>query len=355
MARTQSASTVDVSEKLLDRTRRSQDAGVAWMLSRIEADGEPAGGTERNGYYRVPLALALVGERERASAVLSWIERNGLTDDGDLVPGAAQGVFTDRWSSYPLALIASGAWHLEREDTALAIMRTLRSFQDPETGGAYAERPELRTTSRQDLFPTAQLGMTALTTGQRDVADRAFRWVARLYEAQPEFSQRLYTGWHEDGLVTDIDPSLEFELVTDFEKPRQAFYNPGIAAAFLARYFMQTGTTKARDLGRDFLRLSAEGTESQFDHTESRQICKFGWGASLMLLADPGGDHLRHVLRMAEWFVESQLDDGRWQNSPFLTPDPTDGDDLEVTAEFVQHVAIMRSAIGGRDRGRTIR
>lgn len=354
MAIQQTAAGVAVSANLLERARRSTDAGTAWMLSNIAEDGEPAGGHERNGYYRVPLALAVAGQRETASAVLSWIERHALTPEGDLLPGPAQGVFTDRWASYPLGLLAAGAWHLEREDTAFKIMRTLRAFQDPSTGGAYAERPESRKTSRQDLFPTAQLGLTALTTGQREVADAVFRWLVNLYEAQPDLPRKLFTGWDANGLITVLDESLAFELITDFGKPCQASYNPGIAAAFLARYFMQTGETRARDLGRAYLRLSAEGTERQFDYGESKQICKFGWGASLMLLADPKGDHLRHVVRMAQWFVESQLEDGRWRNSPFLNPSPTVWDDLEVTAEFVQHLTTIRTALGGKERGPTV-
>jgi hypothetical protein len=339
-----------IGDDLVKRARAARDAGTAWMLERISADGEAVGARERPTYYRIPWTLAVAGERETAGAVLSWAERNALTPDGDLRPGAAQAGFTHRWSSYPLAILALGAWHLERDDTALAIMRVLRDFQDPESGGAYAERPDTRTSTRQDLFPTAQLGMTALTTGHREAADGAFRWLASLYQAQPELPRRLYTAWDENGLITEPDEGLEFEVVTDLEKPRQAFYNPGIAAAFLARYFMQTGDQQARDLGRAYLRLSAEGTEAQFDHAESKQICKFGWGASLMLLADPEGDHLRHVVRMTEWFIDSQLEDGRWQNSPFLTPEPSEAGDMSVTAEFVLHLTTILTALGGWQR-----
>ena len=335
------------------RARAARDAGIAWILERIRPDGEPPGAHDRNAYYRVPWALAVSGEREVAAAVLSWIERNALTPEGDLLPGAPQGVFTDRWSSYPLALIATGAWHLERYDTALAIMRVLRAYQDPDTGGAYAERPELRRSLRQDLFPTAQLGMTALTTGRRDVAERCFDWIARLYEAQPELPRRLFSAWDQAGLMTDIDPSLEFEVVTDFGRPRQAFYNPGIAAAFLVRYYMQTGENRAPELARNYLALSAAGTEEQFDYTQSRQICKFGWGSALMLEIDPEHDHLRHALRMTDWFVESQIEDGRWQNSPFLAPEPTEADDLEATVEFVLHLTTMITAFAGCERRRS--
>jgi hypothetical protein len=335
----------------MTRAREGRDAGTAWLLARIAPDGEPVGARERNGWYRVPWTLAVVGERETAAAVLSWAEREALTADGDLRAGAAQGAFTDRWASYPLALLATGAWHLERYDTALALIRTASTYQDPRSGGSLAERPELRRTSRQDLFPTAQLGMSALTVGRADIAEGAFRWLAALYDAQPELPRRLFTAWDEGGLMTDVPDELAFEVITDLHGRRQAFYNPGIAAAFLARYFQHSGDERARELGRRYLALSAEGGEGQFDYTESAQICKFGWGAALMHEADPEGGHLPHVLRMAEWFCDSQLEDGRWHDSPFLSPDPTEGDDLEITAEFVLHLTTILTALGGRDRG----
>jgi hypothetical protein len=70
-----------------------------------------------------------------------------------------------------------------------------------------------------------------------------------------------------------------------------------------------------------------------------------------MAEVDPAGDHLRWAMRMGEWFAEGQLADGRWQNSPFLTPDPSDADDVEITAEFVLHVTTILTALGGHERG----
>ena len=335
-----------------DQLESGLQRSVAWVLQRIAADGEPIGGSERNNYYRIPFALGLAGAREPASRVLSWIERHALTDDGDLKPGAPQGLFTQRYASYPLALIAIGAWHLEREDTAISIMNTLKNFQNNDSGGSYAERPEMRTSSRQDFFATAQLGMTALTTGYDDMADGAFQWLSAVYDAQPNLPNHLYTVWDNNGLITEIgdDEDSQFHFLTDFQKPKQAFYNPGIAAAFLARYFMKTGNQKAKTLGHQYLQLHDSASDRQYAYRESKQICKYGWGAALMMLADHNPDLLTVVLRMAKWFLDSQLEDGRWENSPFQDPQPTDQSNLEITVEFVQHLVTLQVALGGYNR-----
>lgn len=338
-------------ELAIERLREAQRRGIDWLLGAIGPDGAPPP-DDRNGWYRVPWTLAFVGEREVAARVMSWVEREALTPAGDLVPGAAQQPFVSAWATYPLSILAQGAWTLERYDTAARLMRTLRDYQAPDTGGAYMERPEARSTRRQCLFPTAQLGLAALMTGHRDVADGAYRWFRALLAAQPELPDRLYTAWEPAGLVTDVPEEDDdaFVVVTDFRRPRQAFYNPGIGAAFLARYFMATGEPTARELMRSLLALSAGGCEEQYDYRESSQICKFGWGSALALEVDPGGDHLRHVVRMAHWYADAQHPDGRWYPSSFRVPNPTLGDALVKTAEHVLWVAMMLTSLAGAQR-----
>lgn len=327
----------------------TRDAGLRWIVERVDDQGRVADAEAYNSYCRLPWTLAVAGgSRPLAARVLTWIERNGLDRGADLPDTPANFRYRERWAAYPVAMIAHGAWLLERFETANRLMDRLRRYQSPATGGAYAEPPSRRRGERQDLFPTMQLGMTALLTGRLDVATATFDWLLRLYEAQPELPGRLYTGWDERGLIVDVPAGEEFDLVTDLTQPRQAFYNPGMAAAFCGRFLAATGDERARSLGRVLLDLSIDGTPAQFDHSESRQICKFGWGAAAMLEADPAGGHLPQVLRMAEWFDESQSPDGSWHNSPFRTPDPTAGQVMDITVEFVLHVSTLLNALEGQ-------
>jgi hypothetical protein len=334
---------------LIERLRGVRERGREWLLSKVAADGEPAAARVRNGYYRMPWVLAVLGERETAARVMSWIEREALTASGDLRAGIPREAFTERWATYPHSLLAEGAWSLERFDTALALVEMLAlDFQDPETGGAYMERPEERT-GRQFIFPTAQMGLAALTVGRRDVADAAFGWFERLWAAQPELPHVLYSSWGPDGLRTVADRDDEFISVVDFRRPRQAFYNPGIAAAFLTRYFMVTREPRARELATSMLALNAGGTEDQWNHWESMQICKFGWGSAWAAEVDPDGDHRRAILRMAQWYVDSQREDGSWVPSGFLYPEPNDSHAIEKTAEHTLWVCFMLASLAGAD------
>jgi hypothetical protein len=331
----------------------SREAGLAWLLSRIGDGGEPADASKGNSWYRLPWTLAVANRREDGAEVLSWIERHALTAEGDLRPGPAQIPWITEEASYPLANLAIGAWYLERFDTALAIMRTLGNYQDADTGGAFLERPEKRVHGRQGLMCTAQLGMTALATGHRDVADGVFRWVKRLYEAQPDLPRRLYVSWDRSGLFTEFPPELAFRSVVDFDRPRQSYFNSGIGAMFMARYFMQTGSEEARAIGRALLQLNENGTDAQYDYPDTVHVGKFGWGAAAMLDIEPSERHLDDVNRMGRWYVDTQLPDGRWNPSGFICPEPTEGDGLWKTAEHVLVMSYVLASLGSYPRPNT--
>ena len=76
--------------------------------------------------------------------------------------------------------------------------------------------------------------------------------------------------------------------------------------------------------------------ECQF---QSMQTCKSGWGSGLLYVATREGHYRDWTVRLGDWFVDHQLEDGHWKNTRFWTPNPTLADNIEITAEFVMHLA----------------
>jgi hypothetical protein len=342
-------------DDITSRLEAARSRGADWIVSRIGDDGEPPGAGRVNHYYRLPWALAVAGRVDVAARVVSWVERHALTPEGDLRAGPPRqnwnGVgWTHDAASYPLAILATGMWHLERYDTAGAIMTTLRAFQDDETGGGYVERPECRDTGRHDLLCTAQLGLAALTTGRLDMADAAFAWLERLWAEQPALPDRLYLSTTKDGLATDPPAGQEFAYYMEIDKPRQAFFNPGIGAAFAARYLLATGNAAAREIGRGLLDFSERASDTQYDFTDTVHVGKFGWGAGAMLDVEPADSYFADVLRMGQWYLDSQLEDGRWNPTAFLVPEPDDADALWKTAEHIVLMTVVEMALASRPR-----
>jgi hypothetical protein len=236
---------------LCARLRASRDRGVTWLTQRIGDDGKPAGADERAGWGRVPWALALSGEADLASAVLTWAERHAIDSDGGLRAGPARG--DGLMTAYPLAHLAIGAWLTERYDISLAIMRKLVTLQHPVTGGIGSGFFGPGGAEIQDLLITAQVGIAALVTRQDALAARICQWVKSLYADQPALPDKLFTMREGAALLTTLAPPLGWLGMIDFRLERQSFYNPGIAAAFLAGWAMQRADADARSLGASVL------------------------------------------------------------------------------------------------------
>lgn len=338
--------------KAIERAKAARSLGLIWLTSRISESGVPH--CDPAFSCRLPWTLAVSGERELASAVMAWAGRELLTANGDMSASTLGPKFSTAAASYPLAMLAMGAWHLDRYDIANKIMNALTDYQNPTSGGAYWQAPGFRGSGPlEDLYPTAQLGLTGLCTGRLDVAEGSYRWVMNLWGAQPELPTKLFTRTSGGRLVLEPQtPEERFNIVTDLNGRRQAFYNPGITAAFLGRYYQATGDKDALMAANNYLRLSVAGNRAQFDYRESRQICKFGWGAAVLAEIEPGNaDYISYALRMIQWFVACQEPDGRWHNSPFLDPSPTDDSDLAVTCEFVLHLSTILTALSAATSG----
>ena len=335
------------------RIARYRDAcrrGTGWMLSRQGLDGSLGPVAERLCYYRVPWALALVGERAAADACLDWIEGAMISEEGEFEGVSPRGVFDQRYGSYPLACLLTGACLLERTDLIRRCLPRLLSWQDPDTGGFFNCREEMDTRGEQELFPACQAGMTLLVAGRVDEAVRAGEWVARLWARQPELEERLFhVSRPYDGLVTDFPSERAALYVTEKSDPWQHHFNGGISAAFLTSLYLATGDTRWLASARVCQEFSMTSDDCQF---RSMQVCKSGWGSGLLWIATREAEYLEWTLRMGDWFVEQQADDGRWDNTPHWTPEPTEADGVEITVEFVMHMAnILAYLEAGDDDG----
>jgi hypothetical protein len=311
--------------------------GTAWLLRHMNPDGSIGPVEERLYYYRVPWAFALVGEITAASRVLDWIHQNMFTGEGAFEGVSPLGSFDYLYGSYPVACLIVGATLLRRFDIVYPGTRHLRTWQDADSGGFFNDRQNKTDSGEQEIFPTSQGGMTLLVAGQLDAAVKAGEWMKRLWQLQPDAAHQLYYVYSPaKGLVLDYSPEQQRHYVTLKNQPWQHHYNGGIAAAFLTKLHMATGDGEWLDLAREYQAFSMTSDPCQF---QSMQVCKSGWGAGLLYTATREEAYRNWTARMGDWFVENQQSDGHWENTPYLLPEPTTADNIEITVEFVMHLA----------------
>jgi hypothetical protein len=197
----------------------------------------------------------------------------------------------------------------------------------------------MTTTGEQELFPTCQGGMTLLLVGQVEAARKAGEWVRHLWALQPDVLHKLYhvhVYSPAKGLVMDYAPEQEALYLTKKDEPWQHHFNGGIAAAFLTQLHMATSERNWLNLARKYQAFSMTTNECQF---QSMQTCQSGWGSGLLYVATRERHYRDWTVRLGNWFVEHQREDGYWENTKFWTPNPTVADKIEITTEFVMHVA----------------
>ena len=337
---------------LRDRITRADDArrrGVRFLQEHVNIDGSITSDTDRVSYYRVPWALAIGGEPEGAHRVLAWIDRAGFGADGAFHGGLAWSASANAtFNTYPETCLAYGAYLLRRFDIAQRAIGFALGFQDPETGGVFMDRRRRGTDGPQLLFLTCQFGMSSLITGHVNAALAAGRWLQRLWDAQPELPQRLYTVWsRREGLVTTPPQGDDVRhYINESQEFRQLHYNGGIAAAFLADLYLHTDNDQWLALARAFQSFSMNSTERQF---ETKQVCKSAWGASHLAVVTSEQPYIDWASRMAEWFVSQQEPDGHWDNTTYIDPDSPLQHQVEMTAEFVIHLDAIVAALTAAD------
>ena len=337
--------TAMVSGDLLAQVRESKRRGVAFLLDHIASDGRVEDATGgRVTWYRFPWALAVAGETAVAFAVLSWIERVGFDASGAFHGGLEWDAAANRTvNTYPETIFAYGAVLLRRFDIARRAMDFSSQFQDPQSGGIFMTREQVSTGDPQLLFPTAQFGMSAVISGRIETARRTGEWFVRLWDAQPELPDRLFTIWTGAGLLTEAPGDIDRRhVVQEAQQPLQLFYNGGIAASFLTQLFLATGEDCWLDYARRYQQFSIDSCPAQF---ETKQVCKSAWGAGLLYLATGEETYVSWIARMGEWFANEQEADGGWSNTKALEPDPPLRHRLEITAEFVVHLDTVIGAL----------
>jgi len=325
--------------------RKARERATEFLLDQIQPSGAIGPVGDGLFYYRVPWALAVAGETGPAMKVTEWIRRHMLTPAGEIRGEASPDAgVRDLANTYAETCVAYGAQILRRYDVARPAMDFAVRYQDPVTGGVFSGRDRTAAGDPQIVFLTCQLGMSALLTGHEEAARRAGRFLQRLWQAQPELPERLYTMWTRDGgLVTITPPGAdERHVVNDSRNEREYHYNGGMVAAFLGRLYMFDGDAAWLELARAFQDFSMRSTELQF---ETRQVCKSAWGAAVLSMITGERKYADWLLRMGDWFVAIQDADGAWRNTAYLDPNPTLGSRITVTAEFIVHLDSIEAAL----------
>jgi hypothetical protein len=322
----------------IEAYQQSKQRGIDWLLQQLNPDGSIGPVEDGFNYYRLPWTFTISGETRHAVRLCDWVRRNQFAENGDFTGVSPRGLEA---YAYENAVFIFGAQMARQFDLAYRGYQRLMAHFDPISGG-FRHFPEGTGIPADENIPTvAQCGKTALMMGDLDTAKRVGEWFQRLWDAQPALPDRLYYVWSADtqSLVTEFPEERATAYVVEAQGVKQRFTCGGIAAAFLVRLYQTTGDPAALELAREYQAFSMNSTERQF---EVPQVCKTGWGSSLLYEVTREPVYRDWTIRLGDFYLATQHADGHWENR---APYDNFANHITVTAEFVMHLDTLIGAL----------
>jgi hypothetical protein len=307
-------------------------------------DGSLNGATSINDYHKALAALKLSGRPVEGAVLYQYFRNRFLSPSGGRKEGGSPYVepvraYCQTWTL--MAAVLNGQF-----DDIPRVARYLASYQDPATGGFFANDAERDTRGHQDLMTTGVALVALLWAGYAEPALRAAEWIRRLLAAQPDLRRGLYLVTDRKGsLVTDFAPAEAWSFFVDASggSKQQRLFECGIGAAALAAAYDLTQDPSDLKLGRAFL-SAAHHCDRVF---EQLNCCKIGWGAAWLLLRGGTSKDRNDLHAVYGALSRGQHPDGWWGSSlnVYENNRTTGEPSLPITGEFVALAAWMETAL----------
>ena len=329
---------------LLGSLRVSLCEGGRFLTGRITPDGPILDVRNVSYVHKSTWGMYSAGvDHGTIARLLDWARDEALRENGDFFFPEEGPEYKDYQRVYrPLNFLRIAAWigHPLARD-ARVIDRVMQYRHEPSGGVFHFIGDDAQNPDPPESFGTLNttfFGHLMIALDNRAEAIATADWVVRWVDAnRPHMSEgRMYTQMTPEGrLCTDVAPGEKIGKVVDTQSPKQEFWNPGTAMAYLAYLYdvMLTDWDAPAAEARPYLEaalalLDFEAT-MPLDTYLWPSKCKVGWGAGELLRvlvkygeldqdegegARPG---LEKAYRVAErvalfTFLDNQLPGGGW-------------------------------------------
>lgn len=312
------------SKEKIEQYIQTRDKAAKWLVSQQQKNGEIAGSESGAFYYRLLWAWTVFGNTDASAKLLEWIRKNAWQEN-NLVGKYTVGALS-KYYTYILSNVVVGAQLMQAFDIELSGLETLRKFKD-ESGGFANATDDLKPHSWHENWTSAQVGMAFLMAGDISIAEDVGNFLKYMWDIQPEIPEKLYFVYDSNtkNIVTENDaPSINYVIIAD--QPRQWFWGPGLVSAFLGMLYLATKERTYLEYGKKYQDFVQSCTPRQFEGIE---VCKTGWGASIMYQITKEKKYLDWAIKVGDYFVSTQKSDGRWVDDRFNPS--TIGQDIAIT------------------------
>ncbi len=313
--------------------RQAMIRATKWLLSQQENDGrmQPV----EHGvatYHKVPLAYALMGQIDRAAALISWIEENSYDDEGDFTGHYPRPPLLAHFYPWSNSWLICGVHRLGHFGLSIPALDFLLTLQHPETGGFLSAGPGAGLRDRQDGLSTATAGLACLYGGQIEAAKAAGQFLLWLWDNQPggAAAQLYFVVEQTDHIITDFEEELAPYFAVNISHRSQWYHVPALASGFLTLLYEATGEQAYLDGAHQYLQF-VEGCAS--DRYTSETSAFLGWAAAIAFKVTDNANYERIAEQVATYLLATQLENGSWLKG-CMGSDIT-SDVIDATAEGI--------------------
>ncbi len=292
--------------------RQAMIRATKWLLSQQDDDGRMR--PVEHGvatYHKVPLAYALMGQIDRAAALLSWIQESSLDDEGDFTGHYPRPPLLERFYSWSNSWLICGAHRLGHFGLSVPAMDFLLTLQHPETGGFLSAGPEAGLRDRQDGLSTAAAGLACLYGGQIEAAEAAGQFLLWLWDNQPggAAAQLYFVAEETDHIITDFEDEVALYFAVNGTHSGQWYHVPALAGGFLTLLYEATGEQSYLDGAHQYFQF-VEGCAG--DRYTSEASAFLGWAAAIAFKVTDNANYERIAEQVGTNLLEMQLGNGTW-------------------------------------------
>jgi len=324
-------------EHLLGAIRISTQHGGHFLVNRCAPNGPIMREPNLNYIHKATWGMyAAEVDHGKIVRLLDWARENALQPSGDFyLPGEGAEYKVMQRAYRPLTFGKVAAWigHPLIEDEL--VIKRLLQYQHP-SGGVfnYIGDDPSRIEEQPGIGPlnTSFFGHLMVALDMKDEAVRVGDWLCWFVQANQEhISERglMYTNMTPAGeLITSTGPGERISRQVDNRAPKQEFWQPGTAMAYLALLYekMREDWNGSEDevqvyLDHALALLDFEDTMPLYTYLWPSK-CKVGWGAGelLRVLVKYGKgtrEQLGKAYRAAKnvaifTFMDNQLPGGGW-------------------------------------------
>ncbi len=329
----------------LRNCRQATIQATKWLLSQQTEDGgiKPVE-HGMSTFHKVPLALAIMGQGDRAARLCAWIAENSLDEEGDFTQFFPRSELHERFYPWTNAWLVCGAQRLGEFGLSVPALDFLLSLQHPTTGGFLTAGPVAGVNDIQDALSTAAAGLACLYGGQVAAAEAAGRFLLWLWENQPggAAAHLYYTAQAGTEIVTEFDPDEADYFALQVGKPEQWYHVPGMAAGFLALLYEATRQPEYIDGTHGYLQFVESCGADRYTNDKSAFL---GWGAALAYRATGNANYQRITEAVADGLIQDQLPNGTWLTGTMamnITADVVDAtaEGIIVVSQILQSLSL---------------